>query len=168
MISAHAAGRIASLALMLAAASAAAQTVSAPGDAASFEGAASKAAEFMKQAKEFGARKAKEAPPAKRAVGVLASYALEAGGSVKHNESRLVYIGQSERCYSITFSDRQGVPGYPDSYKTVISVYVNGQHVENLSNPGESTTVCGTKIQLKGFCYAEKGTSFWSAVERRP
>jgi len=160
MMSAHAAGRLIRLALILVAATAA--------SAAQLEDAAPKAAEITKQAKDLGTQSAKEASAAKRSLVMLASYQLEAGGSIKSGEWRLVYSGQSERCYTITFTDRQGVPGYPDSYRTLISVYTNGELVENLSNPGDSTSVCGTKIHLKGFCYDQKGTSFWSAVERRP
>lgn len=128
----------------------------------SVEAAAAKAAQISKQAKESAARQPKFAA-------VQAGYALEAGGTVRHNETRLVYIGQTERCYSLTFTQRNGVPGYPDSFtRTVISVYVNGQHVENLRNPGESTDVCGTKIQVTGWTPDEQGTMSWYAVERRP
>lgn len=128
----------------------------------SMEAAAAKAAQMSKQAKESAARQPK-------IILAQSSYALEARGTVYHNETRLVYFGQSEKCYSLTFTQRTGVPGYPDSFtRTVISVFVNGQLVENLNNPGETTDVCGTKIQVKGWTPDQQGSMSWYALERRP
>ena len=133
--------------------------------AASLESAVGQAAAIAKQAKDFAANKAQAARRSEAAP----KFALDASGSIRKDEWRLVYSGQYEKCYTIRFSDRQGVPGYPDSYRTSqILVYANGQHVENLSNPGESSDVCGTKIHLKGWSSDSVGSMTWQAVERRP
>ncbi len=132
--------------------------------AASLESAVGKAAEIAKQAKEFSKKKAQAARPE-----AAPKFALDAGGSLRNKETRLVYSGQYEKCYNISFTQRQGVPGSPDSYtRSTILVYANGQHVENLSNPGESTDVCGRIIKIEGWTPYGDGTIYWQAVERRP
>lgn len=151
---------------LVAVAIAVASSASAAQTAPALESAVTKAAEITKQAKAL-ARKGQEAPQAS-AAGAAAGLRLDASGSVRHGENRLVYSGQYEKCYNIRFSSREGVPGYPNSYNTVMYIYANGKHIENLANPGESSDVCGTRIQVEGFCYSEKGTSFWYATERRP
>ena len=131
--------------------------------AQTLENAVSKAAEITKQAKALSAPKVVAA-----SAGVAAALRLDASGSLADKEWRSIYTGQYEKCYSVRFSNREGVPGYPDSYNTVIYVYANGQHVANLVNPGDSTDVCGTKIQVNGYGPYGKGISFYYATERRP
>ena len=152
---------------LVAVAIAVATSASAAQAAPALETAVTKAAEIIKQAQDFGARKVLAAKQAKRAEGVAAGLRIDAGGSIRHKELRLVYGGPNERCYSIGFRSREQEPG--DPYKTVIYIYANGKHIENLNNPGDATDVCGSRIEVEGYGGAvERGISFWYAIERRP
>lgn len=136
------------------------------------EDAGAKAADITKQAKETRAQADLQVQQAKRAAGVWRMANYNVTGSVTNEEWRMVYSGQYERCYNIRFTDRTGVPGYPDSYKIRLDIYANGKALEALSNPGESTDVCGTKIHVKGVGYDtssyNSGKAFFVAEERRP